>query len=577
VHIQTLLDSSKATELVEVAEIELSKSEDNVASLAVGGRRKGDATLVYAGVNSSPSDVEQGNNLHFRVFTIERGAKEKGNSSPTSASTKIAAVSKSTLFAGTEADLYQRVLRLSRPYPDQPQLGAVATGLAKTSELAVFDTSLATLPKPRWALKSNKEIEDVDFIQTGDSEYLVGYCDEHDVHIKRISLKNKKEEPECVYITPASRNVEKPTVPKFRALRWLTKEYLLMLTNIHGGGGAVLQILGRSQSGKGQCRVVQSRRLPSNISKASGLAISNLTPPVSPSAPQGYTQFVIAVVGQDISISLFKVDLQAEDNVATISKIKPFRTLKSIHPFPITNITFSNFTPPAHPVTASTPPQYLKLASVSVGNTAVVHTLPLFPVPLSVKRGQSKTPRYVVALPSGAATFGLSVLVSIVVVSLVAVLLQGILEVRGAIRPFLNATQYIPVNWQPLVIKPYIVPGEDAEPAVVVSEVPHTFSEDGQPPLHQLVERLKSRGGRGVIVVRDTPDSEDGITADLHDEQEDGPHGGRGWEALSREEKEAWKKKLKDSGHWVENFGETILKSVLFGELAGVVGQVVQG
>jgi hypothetical protein len=563
------LDTSNPVELVETAEIDLSKSEDNVASLAVGTQHKGTATLVYAGVNSSPSEVEKGKNQHFRVFGIEQAAKGKGKgrSTQTNSTTKISELSKSTLFIGVEADLYQRVLRLSRGYPKQPQLGAIATGLAKKSELVVFDTSSPTQPKPRDVLRSEKEIEDIDFMQTGGSGHFVAYCDEYDVYIKKISPK-ANEEPECVYITPASREARRPTIPKFRALRWLAREYLLMLTNIHGNNGVVLQILRVRPDCKGQCRIVQSLRLPSNISKASGLAVSNLTPPASPFEAQGYTQFVIAVVGQDISISLFKIDLKVEGEVYTTSSIYPFRTFKSVHPFPITNITFSNFTPPAQPVTASTPPQYLKLASVSVGNTAIVHTLPLFPVPLSIQKGQSKTPRYVVAVPSSATTSTVVSILSFIAITLVAILIQGVLEMRGIVRPTLNAVSYIPVEWQPLLVKPYIVPGELTGPAVA--------SADGLAPLHNLIDRLKSNG-EGVVIIHDTPDSEGGVKAALHPERDDGSHGGKSWDALSHEDKEAWKKKLKDAGHWAEEFGETVFKSVLFGELAGVVGQVVQG
>lgn len=559
------MDTSKPTELVEAAEADLSKSEDNVASLAVGAQRKGQTKLVYAGVNSSPSDVEKGSNLHFRVFGIDQASKGKGKgkAAQDKASLRISEISKSTLFTGTEASLYQRVLRLSRPYPKVPQIGAVATGLAENSELVVFELPAPGQARARATLESEKEIEDVDFVQTGDLEYFVAYCDEYDIYIQRITPK-ETEEQECVYITPSSRDARRPAVPKFRALRWLSKEFLLMLTNIHSNSGAVLQILRVPEGGKGQCRIVRSHRLPSTITKASGLAVSNLTPPLSPSASQEYTQFVIAVVGQDISISLFKVDLQVENGVYTTSKIKPFRTFKSVHPFPITNITFSNFVPPTHPITASTPPQYLKLASVSVGNTAIVHTLPLFPVPLSVKRGQSKTPRYVVALPSSAAAFGFVSIISFITIAIVAILLQSILEVRGAVRPYLNATSYIPVDWQPLLAKPYVVPGE------VIS----TGSSEQSGTFHGLVQRLESEGD-GVVVVHDTP--EEGVKAALHSEHDDGSHGGKSWDALSHEEKEAWTQKLKDAGHWVEGFGETVFKSVLFGELAGVVGQAVQG
>lgn len=564
--------------MVEAAEIDLSKNEDNVASLAVG-QRKGNATLVYAGVNSSPSEVAKGKNHHFRVFGIEPVEEGKEGSTADKPTThKITEISRSTLFAGTETDSYQRVLRLSKPYPDQPQLGAVATGLAKNSELVLFDTSTISPPNSRGALQSNKEVEDVDFIQTGDSEYLVAYCDEHDVYVKKISSKTDEDEPKCVYVTPASKSLEKPTVPKFRALRWLTKDYLLMLTNIHSNGGAVLQILRLPPSGEGESRLVHSYRLPSNVTKAYGLAVSNLTPPISPSTPQGYTQFVIAVVGQDISISLFTVDFQVEGKVYMMSKIKPFRTLKSVHSFPITDINFSNFTPPAHPVSASTPPQYLKLASVSVGNTVIVHTFPLFPVPLSVKKGQSKTPRYVVAQASGAATFGMGIFVSMIAVCLAAILLQGVLEIRGGVRPFLNATNYIPVSWQERIGKPYTFPegyiGRNAEKFDVPPESPEDSS---GLPFTEFIQSVKTGEGAGVVVIRDTPDSETVIQVDWHEEEVHGPHGGKSWEALSHEEKEGWKKRLKDAGHWAEDMGEAVLKGVVFGELAGAVGHAVRG
>jgi hypothetical protein len=574
------LDTSSPSELIEAAEIDLSKEEDNVASLAVG-QRKGPVTLVYAGVNSSPKDIEKRKNLHFRVFGIEPVRKNKGKSQEGS-SYKIAEISRSSLFAGTEKDIYQRILRLSRPYANQPQLGAVTTGLAKNSELVLFDTAASSPPNSRGALQSSKEVEDVDILQAGNSNYLVGYCDEHDVYVKVISPKLEAELPECVYITPASKSLEKPTVPKFRALRWLTKDYLLMLTNIHSEGGVVLQILRLPPSGKGQCRIAQSNRLASDIKKSSGFAVSNLTPPESPTAPQSYTQFVIAVVGQNVSISLFKVDFQVEGDVSMVTAIKPFRTFKSVHPFPITGIAFSNFTPPPHPITASTPPQYLKLASVSMGNTVIVHTLPLFPVPLSVKRGQSKTPRYVVALPSGAAAMGMGIVVSIVAVCLAAIFLQGILEIRGGVRPWLNATNYIPVSWQEAIGKPYVFPdgyneqnqngalGTDHHPGV-----PPDSSEDGSAlRLPEFFESLKLGEGQGVVVVHE---SQEGLTAGWHDVQKHGAHGGRTWEALEAGQKQEWKKKLKDAGYWAEDLGESILKGVVFGEIAGAVGQAVRG
>jgi hypothetical protein len=583
-----VLDTSKSTELVEVGEADLSKDEDNVTSLAVG-QRKGRATLVYAGVNSSLKDVESGKNTHFRVFGVEAAggkgkAKGKGKVvEEKSGEVKVSEIARSTLFESKEKDIYQRIIRLSKPYPHQPQLGAVATGLARaTSEIVLFDTSAIAPPNSRGSVQSNKEAVDVDFIQTGDNEYLFAYCDVHDVYVKKISPKTDDDEPECVYITPASRTSEKPALPSFRAMRWLTKDFLLMLTNIHSDGGVVLQILRLPPGGKGESRIAQSIRLPGHITKATGLAVANLTPPLTPSASQDYTQFVIAVAGRNISLSLFKVDLQVEGNVSLVTKPKLFRTFKNAHPMQITSLAFSNFTPPTHPVTASTPPQYLKLASVGVSNTVVVHTLPLFPVPLSVKRGQSKTPRYVIALPSTKAVFGFGVVMSILGVLLAAIFVQGILEIRGGVPSYLNARNHLPVIWQEALGRPYEFPaGYNSLTSSIpkASSVPEEEEEEEEEEedsgsalrLPSFFAKLKQGSSEGVYILKEGPG---GVGVALHDEKK-GPHGGIKWEGLSREQKEKWKGKLKAAGHWTEDMGETVLKGVVFSELAGAIGHAV--
>jgi len=260
------------------------------------------------------------------------------------------------------------------------------------------------------------------------------------------------------------------------------------------------------------------------------------------------------------------MDVQYEAKVYLSTKIKPFRTFKNVHPLQITGIAFSNFTPPSHPITASTPPQYLKLATVGVSNTVVVHTLPLFPVPLSVKRGQSKTPRYVIALPSSAAVFGFGMIVSIIAAILGAVIVQSILEIRGGVKPFLNATSYLPLPLQEALGKPYVFPsnyGQDQEPIATSGSAIR---------MPEFFQDLKEKAGEGVVVV---DHSGEDVSARVHDEQ--GPHGGKTWEELDHPQREAWKRKLKDAGHWTEGFGETLFKGVVFGEIAGAVGHAVAG
>lgn len=569
------LDTSNPSQLAEAGEIVLSTDEDNVTSLAVGQKR-GKKTLVYAGVNSSPQDVAQGNNRHFRTFGLE----ESTNAQKLKVG-RFSEISRTAMFQGIEQDTYQRITRLSKPFEGYVQLGAVATGEAKAAQTMVFDTSATTPPVSRGAVQSNKETVDLDLLQVGEDEYMFAYCDVYDIYAKKISLSNESdsEEPECVYITPASRGTEKVTLPSFRAIRWLTKDLIVMLTNIHGSGGVVLQILRTPPSGKGQSRIVQSHRLPDSIKKATGMAVANLTPPLKPSDPQGYTQFVIAVAGQDSSIHLFKVDLQAELNVSMVMKIKPFRTFKKVHPNVITGIAFSNFTPPTHPVTASTPPQHLKLASVSVALTTVVYTIPLFPVPLSVKRGQSKTPRYVVALPSTAAAFGFSIGISVIGITIAAILIQAILEIRGGVPTYLNARNHLPVIWQEALGRPYeFPPGYNDISSVVSSDIAKATDYVPTPDIKRktgFFDKLKQGAAHGTYMLKEGEG--DAVGVYLHDEKKQGAHGGKTWDDLGDEQKQLWKRKLKDAGHWAEDMGETILKGVLFAEIAGAVGQAVAG
>jgi hypothetical protein len=49
------------------------------------------------------------------------------------------------------------------------------------------------------------------------------------------------------------------------------------------------------------------------------------------------------------------------------------------------------------------------------------------------------------------------------------------------------------------------------------------------------------------------------------------------WEELSEEERHYWRKKLSDAGMWAVGEGETILKSIFFGNIAGAIGAAAQG
>jgi hypothetical protein len=506
---------------------------------------------------------------------IEPPKKSKGDDKVATAS--ISEYSRTALFQGKEKDSYQRITRLSKPYPGLPQLGAVATGLAKESEIEVFEPFSTAPLVSRGAITNSKEAEDVDFIQTGDKEYIFAYCDEHDIYIKKITSEPDKEAPECIYITPATRGTEKPTTPKFRAMRFLSKDFLIMLTNIHSNGGVVLQIFRLPPSGKGQCRLAQSLRLPDRLTKATGLAVCNLTPPKTPSEPQTYTQFVIAVAGHDISLNLFKVDFQAAAGISVVSSIKSFRTFRNVHPLQITSLAFSNFTPPTHPITTNTPPQCLKLASVGVANTVVVHTFPLFPVPLSMKRGQSTTPRYVIALPSTAGAFGMGLIASVIGIALAAIFIQGYLEIKGGVTEYLGARNHVPIEWQHIIGRSPLeysytsisIPTLTSTPtptpsAPIPSKEEREAEHDDMVAQDKLVQNLRAAGKW------QPEDNKKQAAAEKKTK-------GKLWHELNHEEKEHWKKSLQEAGNWAEDLPENVFKGVVFGELGAAVGRAAAG
>ena len=60
------------------------------------------------------------------------------------------------------------------------------------------------------------------------------------------------------------------------------------------------------------------------------------------------------------------------------------------------------------------------------------------------------------------------------------------------------------------------------------------------------------------------------VKADVHPD-EDALAGAKRWEELEEHQREGWKKKLAEAGHWAVEEGEAILKGVFFAELGAAV------
>lgn len=547
----TLLDVSNETDVSNIAEIELSKSEDNVTSLAVSARKVKGIT-AFAGVNGSPEDVHKGKNPHFRIFGITQPGKAAKSSG-----VGISELGRDSLFVCRDGDTYQRLLRISQPFDGLTQLGAVATGLSKEPQLALFDVppSGAARWKSRARLDIPNEAMDLDVVQTGPDTYQLAYCDNNEIFTVDVS-KEEISEAKCVY-TLTSDDGDKGR-PAFKSLRYLSPNFLFATAN-KPARGVVLHGYRLPTKEDENARLAVVKELPESVARTTGMAVRNLTPPSSPTEKQGDAQYVIAVAGADSSISLFTMEHKTAASVDLLADLAPVQTIKGVHPNNIIGLSFSSFSPPKSSKSASD--LSIKLASVS-GNTAVVHSIPLRKyVDKSAparKGGPPRQPRYVVALKSQKQSPAVTLITLLTLVILIlAIIGQVFLEAIGVGQPVLGARNYLPASWTVPIRKGPVV---------------------GQTFLGDLLTDVKLDEHQKIVIRHDDasgvgPDGLPQLKADIHDEELHGP--AKPWEELETQEQHIWKQRLQKTGHWVEDMGETVFKGILFGEIGGAIGAMV--
>ncbi|WQF76408.1 Putative WD40/YVTN repeat-like-containing domain superfamily [Colletotrichum destructivum] len=544
----TVIDASAKDELRISGEADLSRNEDSVMTLAIGPK-KGRTSHVYAGINSSPADVEKGKNEHFRVFGVEQ-SKARASAGTGTSTVTVAELARTALFEHNEIDkdAYQRVLRLSAPYGDKPQLGAVATGLAKESQIALFEVSptSAAAPKVRGRLDITKEPMDIDVIQTGEDEFQVAYCDDRELFLIKIT-KTQVDGPHLVYTIQEDGTGAWPT---FRSIRFLSPDFIMAGTNIPQRAGSLLLGIRLPTKAGEVGRLSASAKLPRAVTQITTIAARNLSPPSTPGGKIGNAQFLVAAVGQDRSISLFTLEHKVYSTIDLLVDFDFLTTLKEVHPLQITNVALSVFVPPK----TTARPQYVKLASISMKNTVVVHSILLKKftdkdAPIR-KGGPPRPQRYAVALQPRRLTKSRLTVVTFLVL-LLAVLVQLSLETAGV---------------SPL----RILPSRHA-----VANAPNEF-------LTSLIGDVHALQGDPIVIREDvvspTHIEEDPVPrfqAAVHDEEVYGP--AVSWEDLAPQQKKLWKEKLSKAGHWTQNMGESVFKGILFGEIAGAVGRAVGG
>ncbi|CAM1505251.1 Fc.00g108880.m01.CDS01 [Cosmosporella sp. VM-42] len=551
----SVLETVSQTELRVAGEIDLSKDEDSVMSLAVGAH-KGKTTYVYAGVNSSPDSIAKGKNEHLRTFGIEQ-SKSRASTGAKATHTKITELSRNALFTDLEPDTYQRTLRVAGP------LGIATTAMGRESQLAVYDTATARL---RGLLELEKEAEDVDIVQTGENEFQVAFCYKYELHIVNIGKENS--DSKLVFTMPEDEN--EPRRPAFRSIRYLTPTFLLAVSNLPKRSGVLIQGLRLHTPGKEGAGVTCHARIPRNIS-ATAMAVTNLNPPASPTTPVGETQFVIAIAGHDSSISLFTLEHKGGQFIDLLYNLWPLRTINNAHctgniPANITGVALSTFVNPNTHVRQ----QYIKLASISIQKTVFVHSIPLkkfIERGVRNKRSPPRPVRYVTAMKSTGPSPRPLIITLTILVLLLAVIGQSIRELYGKSPPIVHAHKWVP-GWHGTLRTP-----DHPPTAFLADEFLSKLGSDNIP-----------QAGETLVVYEDTPsatgsegeaEGEKKIQVEMHDPNQHGP--GKTWEELPQEQKEAWKSKLKDAGAWTQHMGESVFQGILFGEMAGAVGRAVAG
>ncbi|KAI9741804.1 MAG: Glycine--tRNA ligase 1, mitochondrial [Cirrosporium novae-zelandiae] len=611
----TLLDTLRNEQISQVVDVELSRDEDSVMSLAAV-ESTDSSIAAFAGINSSAEDLEAGRNEHLRAFQIDypprkKHEKEKNgkpktekneNESDVKDSSERAlevpkgittALGRASLFTAIKQDskssdiAYQRVLKLSPPRRDgKYRLGVAASAFAPTNEVVIFNADLKTAESPevrgRIQLPGKEEAADVDVTESEEEDFHVAYCTDYEVYLYKVPRDRRRKsslKPKLLYTTPIPDSPRQR--PKFRCLRFLAPDLLLLMLNRPGRSGVQLRVLRILGGLDGE--VILRKQLRKSTKAAVGLDVMSI--PSSSSADK-QKQIAVAIAGQDISIEVFTIDYNASMG---LSKFKPYAYLKSLHPHPITKICFSYFIPPPNPVTSSTLPRSLKLASVSMGNTAMVHTLPLRPWPSG-----SHNPRYFLIPPgrSELAQTVFSTIVAFLVVIFSAFLLQAFTEIRGGTPPYLGAVNWLNPGVRDWIAKPYMFGSNNIPSLEKVKPNVNLNIPSSLPKTHILPRSLRHLSDHLLYNTHNHHDNDNGNDPSSSEEdkailvRDEGTDlttqieskkilekEARCWEDLDEGEKVGWRKRLVDTGRWAADEGETVLKGIFFGSLGGMVGQ----
>jgi hypothetical protein len=582
-----------------VVDVDLSRTEDSVSSLANLGTK--DGLISLAGINSSTADQKAGKNEHLRAFHIRYPPRKKQKTDEANEimEGEITPLGKRSFFkpsSSAKEQTYQRLLRLSparRQETGNKRIGAIATGLAREAQIIVFN---ATAVPPEESdivakidLPAQSEAADLDIIFTEGYEYSLAYCDDYSIYEQtyQIDFINKKTEkrprgPRRVHQMPMPDTLSDiKSRSKFRCLRFLNDFTVLALANKPNKKGAELRLYHLYPTGPAM--EVWQKTLPSHIKQAASMDVCLLD-----TDELGNQQVVIAVAGQDISVEIYTTNYSS--STETFSSLKSYLTMRDVHEQGMTQICFEPFeSPPRAPDADASAdskkpsallhpgPQYIRLASVSYANTVVVETFPLQPL-----EPQNKKSRYVLSHPADESyKFWSSAVIIATVVVVTAILLQSVISGKaGSTSELLS---FLPPELRNFLQKP-LTPSPVQPTVVHTIEVKHAIPsdepvDDSSTSLGDLLaeHNVSPEVAETIAVVISDAADGSGISVDAHPDKKeflqtntDAKH----WDELEPHAKAYWKRKLIKAGQWAEHEGEAVLKGVLWSSYSGFVGEI---
>jgi prolactin regulatory element-binding protein len=584
----TLLDVSSRSKIVKAAELDV--TEDSPVSVAALATKEG--LIAFSGINSGLPDRKEGKNEHFRSFKVDYPVRSKETKAEETTGS-ISPLSKTSLFSPTycspAGDAFQRLLRLSpakKSAISSKRIGAIASSLAPESEIIVFNATTSSPTSADIIQRihpiQNAEANDIDIFEQEDGEFLLAYCTQNEVYLSSMSYdfatrkpKSPIIDPVCLHSAPYPDAFAKPGRAKYRCLRFINSDHLLILSNV--GPQSELKIL-QVHPGGGSGEIILRKRLP----KSMGSAVSMDVCILDADAITGARQIVVAVAAQAQDIMIYTLDYAGPAN-NTASTFTQYKELTAIHKAPMKKVALSPFYSPwpqsDDPSDKKTPgPQYVRLASISLSNNLCIDDLPLHLADES-KRGS----RYVLSKP-GKFSSGLSTAGSMF--ALAFVMLIGLLLFQSVISNTsgTDSLNLLPQSWQDAVVAYRQRADEMSKPMqrrVHEMSDPVIYSHTGQRLLDILHLHHKNselpEPEKKAIIIR-APDTADGaeISTEVHADTAEllkQDAGAKKWEELSPHQQLKWKQRLVDAGQWSADYGETILKGVFFSEVAGAVGR----